>query len=75
MVKLVLKLSVSLNLKDALVGLLRAVPGSDVKLLTNTGRFLRSTTDAIAFWGKDAAGERVFDLNPTEKIIKVISCQ
>jgi DNA gyrase subunit A len=61
--------------KDALVGLLRAVPGSDVKLLTNTGRFLRSTTDAIAFWGKDAAGERVFDLNPAEKIIKVISCQ
>ena len=61
--------------KDSLVGLLRAVPGSDVKLLTNTGRFLRSTTDAIAFWGKDAAGERVFDLNPAEKIIKVISCQ
>ncbi|TAG90818.1 MAG: DNA topoisomerase 4 subunit A [Oscillatoriales cyanobacterium] len=61
--------------KDVLVGLLRAVPGSDVKLLTNTGRFLRSTTDAIAFWGKDAAGERVFDLNPTEKIIKVIGCQ
>ena len=61
--------------KDTLVGLLRVVPGSDVKLLTNTGRFLRSATDAIAFWGKDAPGERVFDLNPGEKIIKVISCQ
>ncbi|MEZ2247134.1 DNA topoisomerase (ATP-hydrolyzing) subunit A [Microcoleus sp.] len=61
--------------KDTLVGLLRVVPGSDVKLLTNTGRFLRSATDAIAFWGKDAPGERVFDLHPGEKIIKVISCQ
>jgi len=58
-----------------LVGLLRAVPGSDVKLLTNTGRILRSATDSIAFWGKDAAGEKVFDLNPAEKIIKVISSQ
>lgn len=61
--------------KDTLVGLLRVIPGSDVKLLTNTGRFLRSATDTIAFWGKDAPGERVFDLNPGEKIIKVISCQ
>ena len=60
---------------DALVGLLRAVPGADVKLLTNTGRVLRSATDAIAFWGKDAPGEKVFDLHPAEKIIKVISCQ
>ncbi|MEG4447066.1 DNA topoisomerase 4 subunit A [Microcoleus sp. AT9_B5] len=61
--------------KDALVGLLQAVPGTDVKLFTNSGRLLRSATDAIAFWGKDAAGERVFDLNPGEKIIKVISSQ
>lgn len=60
---------------DALVGLLLAVPGADVKLLTNTGRLLRSATDAIAFWGKDAPGEKVFDLNPAEKIIKVISSQ
>lgn len=60
---------------DALVGLLRAVPGSDVKLLTNTGRILRSATDAIAFWGKDAAGDRAFDLHPAEKIIKVIGSQ
>ncbi|WP_293338738.1 DNA topoisomerase (ATP-hydrolyzing) subunit A [Microcoleus sp. CAWBG58] len=61
--------------KDALVGLLRAVPGTDVKLFTTAGRLLRSTTDAIAFWGKDAPGDRVFDLNPGEKIIKVISSQ
>lgn len=59
--------------KDALVGLLRAVPGTDVKLFTTSGRLLRSTTDAIAFWGKDAPGDRVFDLNPGERIIKVIS--
>ncbi|MEG4170799.1 MULTISPECIES: DNA topoisomerase (ATP-hydrolyzing) [unclassified Microcoleus] len=61
--------------KDALVGLLQAVPGTDVKLFTNSGRLLRSTIDAIAFWGKDAAGDRVFDLNPGERIIKVISSQ
>ncbi|MEG4505577.1 DNA topoisomerase 4 subunit A [Microcoleus sp. F6_B4] len=61
--------------KDALVGLLQAVPGTDVKLFTNSGRLLRSATDAIAFWGKDAPGDRVFDLNPGEKIIKVISSQ
>ena len=61
--------------KDALVGLLRAVADTDVKLLTNSGRLLRSATDAIAFWGKDAAGDRVFDLNPGEKIIKVMSSQ
>lgn len=60
---------------DSLVGLLRAVPGTDVKLFTTSGRFLRSTIDAIAFWGKDAAGDRVFDLHPGEKIIKVISSQ
>jgi DNA gyrase subunit A len=60
---------------DALVGLLEAVSGTDVKLLTNTGRLLRSTTDAIPFWGKDATGERVFDLNPGEKIIKAIGSQ
>jgi DNA gyrase subunit A len=61
--------------KDALVGLLRAVPDTEVKLLTNSGRLLRSATDAIAFWGKDAAGDRIFDLNPGEKIIKVMSSQ
>ncbi|MEG4114017.1 MULTISPECIES: DNA topoisomerase (ATP-hydrolyzing) [unclassified Microcoleus] len=61
--------------KDALVGLLQAVPGTDVKLFTNSGRLLRSAIDAIAFWGKDAAGDRVFDLHPGEKIIKVISSQ
>ncbi|MBD1830911.1 DNA topoisomerase 4 subunit A [Microcoleus vaginatus GB1-A2] len=61
--------------KDALVGLLQAVPGTDVKLFTNSGRLLRSAIDAIAFWGKDAAGDRVFDLNPGERIIKVISSQ
>lgn len=61
--------------KDALVGLLPAVPDTEVKLLTNSGRLLRSATDAIAFWGKDAAGDRVFDLNPGEKIIKVMSSQ
>ncbi|MEG4204966.1 DNA topoisomerase 4 subunit A [Microcoleus sp. Pol7_A1] len=61
--------------KDALVGLLRAVPDTDVKLLTNSGRLLRSAIDAIAFWGKDSGGDRVFDLNPGEKIIKVISSQ
>ncbi|MGB3267645.1 MAG: DNA topoisomerase (ATP-hydrolyzing) [Microcoleus sp.] len=61
--------------KDTLVGLLRAVPGTDVKLFTTSGRLLRSTTDAIAFWGKGAPGDRVFDLNPGEKIIKVISSQ
>ena len=60
---------------DSLVGLLRAVPGTDVKLFTTSGRFLRSTIDAIAFWGKDAAGDRVFDLHPGEKIIKVIGSQ
>jgi DNA gyrase subunit A len=58
--------------QDTLVGLLQAVPGTDVKLLTNSGRLLRSTVDAIAFWGKDAAGDRTFELNPGEKIIKVI---
>lgn len=58
--------------QDASIGLLRAVPGSDVKLLTNTGRLLRSSVDAIAFWGKDAAGDRIFELNQGEKIIKVI---
>ena len=61
--------------KDALVGLLPAVPGTDVKLFTNSGRLLRSAIDAIAFWGRDAAGDRVFDLSPGEKIIKVISSQ
>ena len=61
--------------KDALVGLLRAVPDTEAKLLTNSGRLLRSATDAIAFWGKDAAGDRIFDLNPGEKIIKVMSSQ
>ncbi|MEG4803636.1 DNA topoisomerase 4 subunit A [Microcoleus sp. ARI1-B5] len=61
--------------KDALVGLLRAVPGTDVKLFTTSGRLLRSPADAIAFWGKDAPGDRVFDLNPGERIIKVISSQ
>ena len=34
-----------------------------------------SATDAIAFWGKDAAGDRAFDLHPAEKIIKVIGSQ
>lgn len=61
--------------QDTLVGLLRAVPGTDVKLLTNSGRLLRSTVDAIAFWGKDAAGDRTFELNPGEKIIKVMGNQ
>lgn len=60
--------------EDALAGLLVAVPGKEVKLLTNSGRFLRLGVDSIAFWGKDAAGDRVIPLNPGEKIIKVVSC-
>jgi DNA gyrase subunit A len=60
--------------KDILVGILRAIPGKEVKLLTNNGRLLRVGVDKIAFWGKDAAGDRVVTLNAGEKVVKVVSC-
>jgi len=60
--------------KDALVGILAAIPGREVKLLTNNGRLLRVGADKIAFWGKDAPGERAVNLNAGEKIVKVVSC-
>ncbi|OCQ99403.1 DNA topoisomerase IV [Oscillatoriales cyanobacterium USR001] len=59
---------------DILVGILAAIPGREVKFLTNNGRLLRVGMDKIAFWGKDAAGDRIFTLNAGEKIVKVVSC-
>ncbi|MGE5656766.1 MAG: DNA gyrase/topoisomerase IV subunit A [Actinomycetota bacterium] len=58
--------------EDALIGLLAAVPGKEVKLLTSAGRYVRLGVDSITFWGKDAAGACAVHLNPAEKIIKVI---
>ncbi|HLO48103.1 MAG TPA: DNA topoisomerase (ATP-hydrolyzing) [Kamptonema sp.] len=60
--------------KDTLVGLLGAIPRQEVKLLTNNGRLLRVGMDKIAFWGKDAPGDRAVNLNAGEKIVKVVSC-
>jgi DNA gyrase subunit A len=59
---------------DVLVGVFAAIPGREVKFLTNNGRLLRVGMDKIAFWGKDASGDRVVTLNTGEKIVKVVSC-
>jgi DNA gyrase subunit A len=59
---------------DVLVGVFAAIPGREVKFLTNNGRLLRVGMDKIAFWGKDASGDRVVTLNAGEKIVKVVSC-
>ena len=60
--------------KDLLVGVFAAIPGQEVKFLTNNGRLLRVRMDKIAFWGKDASGARVVTLNAGEKVVKVVSC-
>ncbi|MDP8934479.1 MAG: hypothetical protein M3N42_10130, partial [Cyanobacteriota bacterium] len=57
--------------KDALVGLLQAVPGTDVKLFTNSGRVLRSAMDAIAFWGKMLRAIEFLTSIPVKKLSKL----
>ncbi|WP_449417249.1 DNA gyrase/topoisomerase IV subunit A [Phormidium nigroviride] len=60
--------------KDALVGIVAALPRKELKLLTNNGRLLRVGVEKIAFWGKDAPGDRAVNLNAGEKIVKVVIC-
>jgi DNA gyrase subunit A len=56
---------------DSLVGMVPALPTSEVVLLTSTERVVSLRSDAVKLWGKDGTGDRISKLNPEEKIITV----
>lgn len=59
-----------LNAQDSLVGLVPAIPGKEMKLLTSLGKILSVEIDEILS-KKDGKSSPIVTLNPTEKILRV----
>ncbi len=56
---------------DSLLGMVPALPTSEVVLLTSAERVVSLRSDSVKLWGKDGTGDRISKLNPEEKIITV----
>ncbi len=61
-----------INKTDYLASVVRAIPGTEVALMTNKDRLVRVTIDTIPVLNKDATGENVVKLNRDERIITVV---
>jgi len=56
---------------DSMVGMIPALPTSEVMLVTSEERVLRLQLESVKLWGKDGAGDRIAKLKPEEKILSV----
>ncbi len=56
---------------DSLVGMVVALPNSEVVLLTSAERVVRLQVKSVKLWGKDGTGDRIAKLQPEEKILSV----
>ena len=56
---------------DALAGMVLASSANEVALVTNAQRVVRLSVDSVALLGKEGTGDRIFSLNPEEKIITI----
>ncbi|WP_071188968.1 DNA gyrase subunit A [Trichormus sp. NMC-1] len=60
------------NKTDNLAAMVRAIPGTEVALLTNKERVVRIPVDTVPILDRDAKGENVLQINRDEKIISVV---
>ncbi|MBD2625211.1 DNA gyrase subunit A [Trichormus variabilis] len=60
------------NKTDNLAAMVRAIPGTEVALLTNKERVVRIPVDTVPLLDRDAKGENVLQINRDEKIITVV---
>ncbi|MBD2292267.1 DNA gyrase subunit A [Anabaena sphaerica FACHB-251] len=60
------------NKTDYLAGMVRAMPGAEVALVTNKERVVRIPVDSVPMLDRDAKGESVLQVNRDEKIIHVV---
>jgi DNA gyrase subunit A len=60
------------NKTDYLAGMVRAIPGAEVALVTNKERVVRIPVDSVPILDRDAKGESILQVNRDEKIITVI---
>ncbi|QZZ22947.1 DNA topoisomerase (ATP-hydrolyzing) subunit A [Leptothermofonsia sichuanensis E412] len=56
---------------DTLAGVVTAIPGTEVVLLTSANRMSRLDMESAPLESKDGKGDRLFNLNPDEKITAV----
>jgi DNA gyrase subunit A len=57
---------------DILVGMVPALPASEVLILTSGERAVPLKSDSVKLWGKDGTGDRIAKLKAEEKIIRVL---
>ncbi|MEA5549694.1 DNA gyrase subunit A [Anabaena cylindrica UHCC 0172] len=60
------------NKTDNLAGMIRAIPGAEVALVTNRERVVRIPIDSVPILDRDAKGENILQLNRDEKIMTLI---
>ncbi|MBD2570309.1 DNA gyrase subunit A [Anabaena lutea] len=60
------------NKTDNLAAMVRAIPGTEVALLTNKERVVRIPVDTVPLLDRDAKGEKILQINRDEKIITVV---
>jgi DNA gyrase subunit A len=56
---------------DSLVGIVPALLGSEVVLLTSAQQAVPLKFDSVKLWGKDGSGDRIAKLKPEEKITSI----
>ncbi|MBW4597434.1 MAG: DNA gyrase subunit A [Brasilonema angustatum HA4187-MV1] len=60
------------NKTDILAGMVRAIAGAEVAVVTNHQRVVRLGVETVPILGKDSPGESILQLSREEKIISVI---
>ncbi|HEY9668170.1 MAG TPA: DNA topoisomerase (ATP-hydrolyzing) [Coleofasciculaceae cyanobacterium] len=60
---------------DSLVGMVAALPGTEVALLTSADRVMWLEAKSVKLYGKDGAGDRIAKLKPEEKILGVTAIE
>ncbi len=63
------------NKTDTIIGVVRAITGAEVALVTNHQRVVRLPIETVPTLGRDSTGESVLQLNRDEKIITVMELQ
>jgi DNA gyrase subunit A len=57
---------------DSLAGMVRAMAGAEVALVTNAQRVVRLPVDTVPTSGRDNKGETILELNRDEKVLTVV---
>ncbi|MEC4816751.1 MAG: DNA gyrase subunit A [Scytonema sp. PMC 1069.18] len=57
---------------DSLAGMVRAIAGSEVILITNAQRLVRLSVDTVPASSRDNKGEPILELNRDEKVLSVV---